>query len=102
VINPGTPIERFFPSVGAADLALVMSVEPGFGGQAFQPAALERIGQLRRLLAERGWEVPIQVDGGINPRTAPAARVAGATILVAGAAVFGAADPAAVIRALRG
>jgi ribulose-phosphate 3-epimerase len=102
VVSPATPIERFFPYVRAAALALVMSVEPGFGGQAFQPAALARIGRLRQRLADEGWQVPIQVDGGINLQTAPAVRAAGATVLVAGVAVFGSPDPAAVIRALRG
>ncbi len=102
VVNPATPVARLFPFVQSAALALIMSVEPGFGGQVFQPESLARIRELRARLDQQGWDVPIQVDGGINAETAPLVRAAGASILVAGSAVFRAADAAAAIRLLRG
>ena len=79
-----------------------MSVEPGFGGQSFQPGALEKIGALRAEIDALGLDLPIQVDGGINPETAPSVRRAGANLLVAGSAVFRAPHPAAAIRPRRG
>lgn len=102
VINPGTRLEALYPYVQQASLALIMSVEPGFGGQPFHPAALGRIERVRRWLDHAAADVPIQVDGGINLETAPRAVAAGAGILVAGSAIFRAPDPAAALRALRG
>ena len=78
-----------------------MSVEPGFGGQSFQPAALGRIADLRARIDALGADTAIEVDGGINPETARACRQAGATVLVAGSAVFRAADVAAMLQSLR-
>lgn len=101
VANPETPIESLFPYARQASMILIMSVQPGFGGQTFQSASLERIRQMRRWLDRAGSEAPVQVDGGINLDTAPKAVAAGAGVLVAGSAVFGAPDPAAVIRSLR-
>lgn len=85
-LKPGTPVSAIAPFVDQVDLVLVMSVEPGFGGQAFMPAALPRIAEVRALLGNRG--VPIEVDGGITPDNAGAVVAAGATVLVAGSSVF--------------
>ncbi|MBX5466292.1 MAG: ribulose-phosphate 3-epimerase [Firmicutes bacterium] len=100
-LNPATPVECLIDILPEVDLVLVMSVNPGFAGQAFWPRAVEKI---RRLAAMRGArERPlIAVDGGINPETAQAVRLAGADIAVAGSAVFGADDPLAAIAAIRG
>ncbi len=97
VLNPDTPLERIRPWLDRVDLVLVMSVFPGFGGQAFMP---EVLGKVRALKAE-GYAGEVSIDGGIDARTAPGAVQAGADILVAGTAVFGAADRAAAIRGLR-
>jgi ribulose-phosphate 3-epimerase len=101
VINPATPANRLFPFLDQVEMALVMSVEPGFGGQTFQPAAVTKIRDLRAELDRRGLTTAIQVDGGINPQTARACREAGATVLVAGSALFRAQDVGAALRALR-
>ena len=84
--NPGTPVEALADAGRLADLALCMSIEPGYSGQAFMPEALPRIRRLRELLPEG---VHVQVDGGIDPETVGPAREAGANLLVAGTAVFG-------------
>ncbi len=97
-LRPKTPVEDLFPLLGEVDMVLVMSVEPGFGGQSFMPAAVGRIAALKKEIAARGLPVQIEVDGGIGPDTAPLCVNAGADILVAGSAVFGAADPADVMR----
>ena len=102
VINPATPVERLFPYLDQVDLVLLMSVEPGFGGQTFLPQTLDKIRRLRARIEEQGLSLPIQVDGGIHPGTAPRVREAGADILVAGSAVFRSQDPAEAIRILRG
>ena len=102
VVNPATPVEGIYPYLQSIQLVLVMSVEPGFGGQSFQPGSLEKIRCLRAKIDDLGLDLPIQVDGGINPDTAPSVRRAGADRLVAGSAVFRAPDPAAAIRTLRG
>ena len=99
-IRPGTPVEAVYPYLDAVDLVLVMSVEPGFGGQKFMPSAL---GKLRWLKAEkdrRGLKFLLEVDGGVDAATAPQCVAAGADVLVAGSAIFGAADPAAAVRAM--
>jgi ribulose-phosphate 3-epimerase len=86
------------------DLILVMSVNPGFGGQAFLPSQLPKIQQLRAMIAASGRKIDLEVDGGINPETARQVIKAGADVLVAGSAVFsgGAAQYAAAIQSLRG
>ena len=101
VLNPSTPIESLLPYLGEIDLALVMSVEPGFGGQSFQPQALQKIEALRNEIEQQALDLPIQIDGGVNPHNAAACRSAGASILVAGSAVFNAADPSRAIADLR-
>jgi ribulose-phosphate 3-epimerase len=87
-INPGTPVEALDPVLEALDLVLVMSVNPGFGGQAFIPQSLEKIRALRARLDAAGRDIDLQVDGGINEATAAAAIEAGANVLVAGTATF--------------
>lgn len=96
--RPRTPLERLFPFLEGVDLVLVMSVEPGFGGQAFLPEALDRIRALRREIGGRGVE--IAVDGGIGPENVRAVVEAGADVIVAGSAIFGRPDPAAAAREL--
>ncbi|WP_229752922.1 ribulose-phosphate 3-epimerase [Deinococcus aerophilus] len=88
-LNPGTPLEAVRPVLGDVDLVLVMSVNPGFGGQKFIPHSLERIRTLRRWLDELGSEAELQVDGGVSPTNARAVVAAGASVLVAGSAVYG-------------
>jgi ribulose-phosphate 3-epimerase len=90
--NPGTPVERLAAAAESADLALCMSIQPGYSGQAFMPEALGRLERLRGLVPEH---VHVQVDGGIGRENVAAARAAGANLLVAGTAVFGADDPGA-------
>lgn len=102
VLNPGTPPETAFELLPDCDLVLVMSVNPGFGGQAFLPGAVGKIQKLRRFLDENGLNAEIEVDGGVNPDTAARCIDAGATVLVAGSAVFRSKDPAAMVKALRG
>ncbi len=86
--NPETPLERMLAFADRADLVLVMSVRPGFGGQEFIPGSLERIAAVRRWLDERGSTAELEVDGGIKPENCRAVRDAGATVLVAGSAVY--------------
>ena len=100
-INPGTPVEALREVAGFIDLALVMSVNPGFGGQDFIRYALDKLSRTRALLRAAGSRARLEVDGGINRDTIAAAWQAGADTFVAGQAVFGAADPAEEIRALR-
>ena len=100
-LNPPTPFAAVEPFVGLVDNLLVMSVYPGFGGQAFIPEVLEKVERAREIVDSRGLAADIQIDGGINPETAKAARAAGADIFVAGTAIFGAADPVAATRELR-
>jgi len=100
-LNPATPllmIEQVLPLV---DMVLVMSVEPGFGGQRFLPAALERIAQLKRWREERGLGFLIEVDGGIDEQTAGRVIAAGADVLVIGQAIFRQSDIATAVRQLR-
>lgn len=102
VLNPATPVCMAEPVLPLCDLVLLMSVNPGFGGQAFIPEVLDKIRALRALIDARGLPTEIEVDGGINPDTARLCAAAGATVLVAGSSVFRADDPAAMIAALRG
>lgn len=102
-IKPATPAEAIFEFLPLCDMVLVMSVEPGFGGQKFMPSALAKLTLLKEEIARRGLSVEIEVDGGINEETAPLAAAAGATVLVAGNYIFSAEDMpgrVAVIKAL--
>ena len=103
-LNPGTPVEAVDPVLDLLDLVLVMSVNPGFGGQAFIPGALRKIEALRRRIDDSGRDIDLEVDGGINAETARDAVAAGADVLVAGTATFqgGASAYAENIRTLRG
>jgi ribulose-phosphate 3-epimerase len=103
-LNPGTPVEMVDPVLDLVDLVLVMSVNPGFGGQSFIASQLDKIRALRRRIDARGRAIDLEVDGGITPETAPAAIAAGADVLVAGTATFagGPQAYAANIKRLRG
>ena len=103
-LNPGTPVEAVEALLEELDLILVMSVNPGFGGQSFIPGALDRIEALRRRIDASGRQIDLEVDGGINIDTAPRAAAAGADLLVAGTATFagGPGSYARNIRRLRG
>ncbi len=101
VINPGTPFEAIAPHVESCDVVLVMSVEPGYGGQTFIPEVLPKVEAAREWVEYHGLSADIQIDGGITPETAKQAISAGATVLVAGTAVFRTDDPPAAVDALR-
>lgn len=100
-VKPRTPAEAVLPFIKDIDLILVMTVEPGFGGQKFMAEQLDKLRVLRQMIDREGLCCQLEVDGGIDPDTAPLAIEAGATVLVAGSAVFGKADRAAAINALR-
>jgi ribulose-phosphate 3-epimerase len=102
VLNPATPVESLAHVLDLTDLILVMSVNPGFGGQSFLSSQLGKIATLRRMITESGRDIALQVDGGVTLKTAPDCIAAGADVLVAGTAVFGAPDYAAAIAGLRG
>ena len=100
-LNPSTPLAAVEEVLSEIDMVLIMSVNPGFGGQQFITASIDKIRRLRQIITDRKLTVDIQVDGGINKETAPLVVAAGATILVAGSAVYGAPDVAQAIRQLR-
>ena len=100
-LNPATPVGALEEIAGDVDYVLVMTVNPGFGGQTFIPRSESKVRLVRDLLNRAGSNAPIEVDGGIDVHTAPRIVAAGADILVAGNAVFGAADPERAIRELR-
>ena len=101
VLNPGTPAIAVKEVLPYCDLVLVMSVNPGYGGQKFIPESVAKIAELRSMIDARNLLTEIEVDGGINPETARLCIDAGATVLVAGSAVYQANDPAQMIRDLR-
>jgi ribulose-phosphate 3-epimerase len=101
VLNPATPASLVEPILGDVDQVLVMTVNPGFGGQKFIESALESVSTIHRWISERGLSVDLEVDGGITPATIGRAAAAGADVFVAGTAVFGAADYKVAIEALR-
>ncbi len=96
-INPATPVGAVAEVVGAIDLALCMTVNPGWGGQPFIEHSVDKVTRMRRMLGE---DLALEVDGGIDPHTAPRCKAAGASLFVAGSAVFGSPDPAAAYRAI--
>jgi ribulose-phosphate 3-epimerase len=100
-LNPGTPAESVYEVLDLCDLVLVMTVNPGWGGQSFITSSLEKIRKIRREIVRRGLSTVIEVDGGINEETAPRCVRAGAELLVAGSYVFGAPDRAERIRSLK-
>ena len=101
VFNPATPLDWLDYTLGELDLVLLMSVNPGFGGQKFIPGVLPKIAEVRRRVAASGRDVRVEVDGGIKVDNIAAAAKAGADMFVAGSAIFGSKDYAATIRAMR-
>jgi len=101
VFNPATPLDVLDWVIEKVDLVLIMSVNPGFGGQAFIPSALDKLREARRRIDASGLPIRLEIDGGVKPRNAEDIRAAGADTLVAGSAIFGADDYAAAISALR-
>jgi ribulose-phosphate 3-epimerase len=102
VLNPGTPLAHAAPVLDLLDIILVMSVNPGFGGQKFLHSQLARIAELRRMIDAQDRPIRLEVDGGVDPHTAPLCIAAGADTFVAGTAVFAAPDYAEAIAAIRG
>ena len=100
-VKPGTPSEPYFDLLDHVDLGLIMSVEPGFGGQKFMPAVLDKVRALRAEIDRRGLDVLIQIDGGIDSATIGECAAAGCDVFVAGSAVYGVPDPDAMIESLR-
>lgn len=100
-INPDVPVSKLFPYIGKADYFLIISVFAGFGGQKFIYESIDRVAELKAEIDRRGAKAIIEIDGGINMDTVKAVREAGVELAVAGSSVYGAADPAAAIAALR-
>ncbi len=100
-LNPGTSVEPYADLLPEVDMLLVMTVEPGFGGQHFLDLVLPKIRRARQLIERHGGEIWLQVDGGVSEQTIGRCAEAGADVFVAGTAVFGAQDPAAAVRFLR-
>jgi ribulose-phosphate 3-epimerase len=101
VLNPATPLISLDEILGDIDLVMLMSVNPGFGGQSFIRSSLKKIEKLRNMIEERGLEVGIEIDGGVSPATIGDITAAGANIFVAGSAVFGQQDYAKVIQEMK-
>ncbi|MBT8213755.1 MAG: ribulose-phosphate 3-epimerase, partial [Acidimicrobiia bacterium] len=101
VANPITPAASVEPFLELVDVVVVMSVEPGFGGQSFMPEVLPKLETIRKAVDSQGLDADIQIDGGITPSTIGLAREAGADVFVAGSAIFRAPDPGGAVRALR-
>jgi ribulose-phosphate 3-epimerase len=100
-INPATPLSALDEALKFADCVLVMSVNPGFGGQKFIPESLDKVRRLRKMIDERGLKARIEIDGGIDAENVAEVASAGAEIIVSGSAIFGAPDPAVALRELR-
>ena len=100
-INPATPLSALDEAVKIADYVLLMSVNPGFGGQEFITASLDKVRRLRKMIDERGLKTRIEIDGGIDSENIAEVASAGADIIVSGSAIFGAPDPAIALRELR-
>jgi ribulose-phosphate 3-epimerase len=101
VVSPPTPVESVLPFMEGTDLLVVMSVNPGFGGQSFMPEVLGKVETARNWIESRGLDTDIEIDGGITAGNICVARDAGANVFVTGTAVFGSSDPAEAIRELR-
>ena len=100
-LNPATPVSVLECIIDKVDMVLVMSVNPGFGGQKYIETVTRKITDLRKMIDDRGLNIDIEVDGGVNAKWAPKLWEAGADILVAGSAVFGAEDPIAMVNLLK-
>jgi ribulose-phosphate 3-epimerase len=101
-LNPATPFEAIAPYLGFIDLLLIMTVHPGFGGQAFRPEMMEKVRRAKQWRDANGGKLHIEVDGGIKPETARDSIENGANVLVAGTSIFRTTDYAKAIRELRG
>jgi ribulose-phosphate 3-epimerase len=101
VLNPSTPLVSIEEALEFADYVLVMSVNPGFGGQKFIPQAIDKVKRLHRMIEERQLNVRIEIDGGIDRKNIESVVAAGAEIIVAGSAIFGTSDAEAAVRELR-
>jgi ribulose-phosphate 3-epimerase len=101
VLNPATPIESLAEALPYVDYVLVMSVNPGFGGQKFIPTSIDKLRRLRRMIDDRQFDIRIEIDGGVDLENIASVVNAGAEIIVAGSAIFGAADPESAVRGLR-
>jgi ribulose-phosphate 3-epimerase len=102
VLNPATPVDFIQHVLSDVDMVLLMSVNPGFGGQAFIPEVLTKIKALKKMIDEKGLQVEIEIDGGVNEQTAKQCIEAGATVLVAGSAIYNQKDRAKAMAALKG
>lgn len=100
-INPATPLSTLDEALNYVDYVLVMSVNPGFGGQAFIPAVLDKVRRLREMISDRSLKTRIEIDGGVDLKNIGTITSAGAEIIVAGSAVFGSGDPASAVRDLK-
>ena len=100
-LNPSTPVSVLEDIIGDVEMVLLMSVNPGFGGQKFIENTIEKVKRLRKMIDDKGCKTLIEVDGGVQGETAPRLVAAGVDVLVSGSYVFGAKDPEAVIRGLR-
>ena len=100
-LNPSTPVSVLEDIIGDVEMVLLMSVNPGFGGQKFIENTIDKVKRLRKMIDEKGCKTLIEVDGGVQGETAPRLVAAGVDVLVSGSYVFGAKDPEAVIRGLR-
>ena len=100
-LNPATPVSVLEDIIGDVEMVLLMSVNPGFGGQKFIENTIDKVKRLRKMIDEKGCNTLIEVDGGVQGETAPRLVAAGVDVLVSGSYVFGAKDPEAVIRSLR-
>jgi len=101
VLNPGTPVEALDYVLDDLDMVLVMSVNPGFGGQAFIPSALEKLRRVRERIARTGKAIRLEIDGGVKPENIAEIASAGADTFVAGSAIFGQADYADVVKRMK-
>ena len=101
VINPDTPVEKIKDVIPLCDMVLIMSVFPGFGGQKFIPGALDKLREVRAIIKESGKEIDLEIDGGVNMQNVEEIKAAGANVIVAGSAVFNAADRAKAIATLK-
>ena len=102
VIKPATPVEALREYLPLVDMILIMSVEPGFGGQSFIPTSLDKLRETRAMIEASGYDIDLEVDGGVTPANVQTILDAGANVIVAGSAVFRAADPAAAVKQLKG
>lgn len=100
-VSPKTPVEHLFPLIKHIDMALIMTVEPGFGGQSLIPETIEKVSTLRKYALERGIDIDIEVDGGINEKNVGLLTSAGANVIVAGSAIFKSKKPRSVIHEMK-